>query len=97
MVVMEDNLVTEQSRTNNDIKIMRRVYEVRYSQVSGFGSQNPCEVLTGTRGAMWHHHKTCVDAMQSREEVVVVRSTNLELDHSAFRIKWCTSNYLGIG
>lgn len=65
--------------------------------VFGFGPQNPCEVLMGTRGTMWHHHKTCVYAMQSREELVVVRSTNLELDHSAFRIKWCTSNYLGIG
>jgi hypothetical protein len=35
----------------------------------------------GTKGGMWHHREACVEANQSREEIVVVKCTNEELGH----------------
>jgi hypothetical protein len=37
----------------------------------------------GMRGVTWHHHEACVEAKQSREEIVAIRCTGLELDHFA--------------
>ena len=51
--------------------------------VFGFEPQNLVRVLVGTGGDTWRHHEACVEAKQSREELMFVRCTHLKVDYFA--------------
>jgi hypothetical protein len=58
----------------------------------GFGPQNLVRFPGGTSGSMWRLREACVEAKQSREELVAVRRSDLKLDHFAPRVKWFSKN-----